>query len=120
MDINKAFTMYILCIFSDPDTPEIIASFKTMRELRLFALRYFIEEFPDERLDFTVFIKRYNGEGGASAEKVNCMVCLDDDEDAVKYFEDYGGGMTRYIGINGEEIMFGDDTDGGIYQKVKE
>jgi hypothetical protein len=120
MDINKAFTMYILSIFSDPDTPELIAPFKTMKELRLVALDYFIEEFPDERLDFTVFIKRYNGEGGVSVEKVKCMICLDDDGETVKYSEDYGGGMTRYIDSNGEEIMFGDDTYDGIYQKVKE
>lgn len=120
MDINKAFTMYILSIFSDPDTPVIISSFKKMEELRLVAMDYFIEEFPEEKLNFTVFIQRYDGEGNVKSEKVRCMICLDDDGETVKYSEDYGGGMTRYIDSNGEEIMFGDDTDGGIYQKVKE
>lgn len=122
MDISKAFTMYILSIFSDPDTPLLISALKTMKELRLAALRFFIKEFPDDRLDFTVFINRYDGEGGVKSEKVNCMIWLDDcnGEVEVKYCEDYGGGMTRHIDMNGEEIMFGDDTDGGIYQKVKE
>ena len=122
MDISKAFTTYILSIFSDPDTPVLISSFRTLKELRLTALSFFIEEeeFPDDRLDFTVFINRYDGEGGVKSEKVNCMIWLDDYNEEVKYCEDYGGGMTRHIDMNGEEIMFGDDTDGGIYQKVKE
>jgi hypothetical protein len=106
MDINKAFTMYILSIFSDPDTPVLISSFKKMEELRLFVLNIFVEDSLVPKIDFMTFINRYDNGHIVKSEKLDCTICLDDDEETVRYYED------------GKEIIF--EGDDGMDQKVKE